>query len=555
MSAFYITTAIEYANGEPHLGHAFEKIGADAIARYRRLRGDDVHLLVGTDDHGLKVARAAHTAGISPREQADRISAAFRRTWDTLGIGYDRFVRTTTPHHATGVRAIIDRILQRHPDAFYERTYEGWYCVGCEAFRTARELDHGRCPTHPVLDIERVAESNWFFRLSAFQEFLADFLRENPAFVQPDTRYNEVLAFVERGLEDVSITRATLDWGIPFPLADRVGRHQAIYVWFDALPSYLTATGFPGEANGVAWPAQVHVVGKDITRFHCVLWPAVLHAAGLPLPERVWAHGFVTSNGARLSKTAGAWIDLDEAITRHGSQALRYFLLREIPFDGDGDFSWARFDSRYSADLANTLGNLTSRVTALVVKYFAAGRVPNRSENADAGCVSDAIEAAEARTAAAIARYVTAFDAFSPREALDAAFDALAAGNELITRTAPWSLAADSARRDDLDRTIEAAVTLLARAAVLLWPVIPSTAEQLWVTLGGPGQVGDRRIDSLGRLRAGGWCVTRAAPLFPRKASSSAKLSCHPEPPGEGSSSSRARALCREPEDSSLRSE
>ena len=516
MSAFYITTAIEYANGEPHLGHAFEKIGADALARYRHLRGDDVHLLVGTDDHGLKVARAAHAAGVSPREQADRISAAFRRTWDTLGVGYDLFVRTTTPHHATGVRAIVDRIIERHPRAFYEKTYEGRYCVGCEAFRTARELEDGRCPTHPALEIERVAESNWFFRLSAFQEFLATFLRRNPGFVQPDARYNEILAFVERGLEDVSITRASLDWGIPFPLADRTGRHQAIYVWFDALPSYLTATGFPGAENGVAWPAQVHVVGKDITRFHCVLWPAVLHAAGLPLPERVWAHGFVTANGARLSKTAGVWIDLDEAIARYGADPLRYFLLREIPFDGDGDFSWARFDSRYNSDLANTLGNLTSRVTALVVRHFAEGRVPRRGEEGGVGVVSDAIQVLEARTTSASARYVAAFDAFRPHQALEAVFDALSSGNELITRTAPWSLAHDPARRADLDRTIETAVTLLARAAVLLWPVIPSTAERLWVTLGGPGRVQDKRIDSVDQLRAAGWRVTQAAPLFPR---------------------------------------
>jgi len=516
MSAFYITTAIEYANGEPHLGHAFEKIGADAIARYHHLHGDDVHLLVGTDDHGAKVARAADAAGIPPRAQADRISAAFRRTWDTLGIGYDLFARTTTPQHGAGVRAIIDRILERHPDAFYEKTYEGRYCVGCEAFRTARELDDGRCPIHPALEIERVAESNWFFRLSAFHEFLATFLRRNPGFVQPGARYNEILAFVERGLDDVSITRASLDWGIPFPLPDRDGRHQAIHVWFDALPSYLTATGFPGAENGVAWPAQVHVVGKDITRFHCVLWPAVLHAAGLPLPERVWAHGFVAANGARLSKTAGVWIDLGEAIARHGPDALRYFLLREIPFDGDGDFSWGRFETRYDADLANTLGNLTSRVTALVVKHFPEGRVPERRENSGAGLVSDAIQAVESRTASAIARYIAAFEAYRPHEALDAVFDALAAGNELITRTAPWTLAGDPARRDELDRTIAAAVTLLGRAAVLLWPVIPSSADRLWATLGGPGRVHDRQIDSLGQLSAAAWRVTRAAPLFPR---------------------------------------
>ena len=237
MSNYYITTAIEYANGEPHLGHAFEKIGADAIARYRRLCGDTVHLLVGTDDHGLKVARAAEAAGVTPREQADGISALFRRAWDTLGIDHARFARTTSAEHVAGVQALIARIIERDPSAFYEREYEGWYCVGCEAFRTERELHDGRCPTHPTLDVERVAESNWFFRLSAYQDFLVDLLKTHSDFVQPASRHNEVLAFVERGVEDVSITRASLDWGIPFPLAARDGRHQVIYVWFDALPS------------------------------------------------------------------------------------------------------------------------------------------------------------------------------------------------------------------------------------------------------------------------------------------------------------------------------
>ncbi len=517
MTAFYITTAIEYANGEPHLGHAFEKIGADAIARYHRLRGEDVRLLVGTDDHGLKVARSAEVAGVSPRHQADRISAHFRRTWDTLGIAYDRFVRTSAADHAVGVTALIERIVARHPDAFYEKAYEGSYCVGCEAFRTGRELESGRCPVHPALTIERVAESNWFFRLSAFQDFLASFLRSNPDFIGPDARYNEILAFVDRGLEDVSITRASLDWGIPFPLADRHGRYQTIYVWFDALPNYLTATGFPHDGGEIAWPAQVHVVGKDITRFHCVLWPAVLHAAGLPLPERVWAHGFVTANGARLSKTAGVWIDLDEAARRYGPDALRYFLLREIPFDADGDFSWSRFDSRYAADLANTLGNLTSRVTALVVKHCVDGRVPVVGD-APAGTsdVSDAIRALEHRCAAALGRYAGAFDSFRPHDALAAVFDALAGGNELLTRVAPWTLAADPSGRGDFDRTILAAVTLLARQAVLLSPAIPTAAERLWQSLGGPGSVHDQRLDDVGGLDPASWRVTRGAPLFPR---------------------------------------
>ena len=516
MSAFYITTAIEYANGEPHLGHAFEKIGADAIARYRRLRGETVRLLAGTDDHGLKVARAAAAAGVTPREQADRISGIFRQTWDTLGISYDRFVRTTAPKHAVGVRTLIERIVERHPDAFYEKAYEGWYCVGCEAFRTARELDAGRCPIHPSLDLERVAESNWFFRLSAHTEWLSTFLRANPEFIQPRSRYNEILTFVDRGLDDVSVTRASLDWGIPFPLTDHDSRHQVIYVWFDALPSYLTATGYPDCGGEITWPAQVHVIGKDITRFHCVLWPAVLRAAGLPLPERVWAHGFVTANGARLSKTAGVWIDLNDAIARHGPDALRYFLLREVPFDGDGDFSWHRFDARYTADLANTLGNLTSRVTALIAKYAAEAQVPCIRDDDHSGYVGEAERDLERRRVDALDRYIAAFETFRLHEALDAVFQVLAAGNEFLTRVAPWTLAKDPERRRDYDRTVAVAVRLLARQAVLLSPFIPTAAGALWRSLGGPGCVSDQRLAEIARIDPTGWRVTHAPPLFPR---------------------------------------
>jgi methionyl-tRNA synthetase len=515
MSAFYITTAIEYANGEPHLGHAFEKIGADAIARYRRLCGDTVHLLVGTDDHGLKVARAASAAGVAPREQADRISALFRHTWDTLGIRYDTFARTTSEDHAAGVNALIARIIQRDPSAFYEREYEGWYCVGCEAFRTERELELGRCPTHPTLEVERVAESNWFFRLSAHRDFLLDLLRTRLDFVQPFSRHNEILAFVERGIEDVSITRASLEWGIPFPVAARDGRHQAIYVWFDALPSYLTSTGWPHGTSEIAWPAQVHVVGKDITRFHCVLWPAVLHAAGLPLPERVWAHGFVRANGARLSKTAGSWIDLDDAVARHGADALRYFLLREIPFDGDGDFSWERLDARYVSDLANTLGNLTSRVTALIARSYD-GRVPARPSTGVPDTVAAEVRTLAERDAEGERRYGGAFEAFLPHDALAAVWETLAAGNEFVTRVAPWRLARDPQHRPALDESLWWLVRTLARQAVLLSPILPVKADELWRTLGGPESVHEQRLATLGELDPGGWHVTPGRVLFPR---------------------------------------
>jgi methionyl-tRNA synthetase len=512
MSAFYITTAIEYANGEPHLGHAFEKIGADAIARFHRLRGDDVRLLVGTDEHGLKVARAAAAAGIAPAEQAERSTARFRATWDTLGIAYDVFARTTDPHHASAVQTLIHRIRERHPDAFYERAYEGRYCVGCEAFKTPYDLAGGRCPVHPTLDVEVVSETNWFFRLSAFAPFLETHLREHPDFVQPASRRNEILALLARGLEDVSITRANLDWGTRFPVASSSGVHQAIYVWFDALPNYLTFGGWPETLAG--WPAQVHVVGKDITRFHGLLWPAILHAAGLPLPEQIWAHGFVTVGGERLSKSDGVTVDLPEAIARHGVDALRHHLLREVPFDGDGDFSWERFDARYAADLANTLGNLASRVTALVARSCAGGVVPS----IDRACIGERERALDDIASRSLERYVAAFEGRRPHRALDAVFETLAAGNEYVTRTAPWTLAKAPARARELHPILGTLVRLLARQAVLLGPAIPGKADALWRALGGPGSVHAQRLAGLAGLDPAGWRVSAGEPLFPRAA-------------------------------------
>ena len=513
---FYITTAIEYANGEPHLGHAFEKVGADAIARFRRLLGHDVRLLVGTDEHGQKVAQAAAVAGVTPRIQAERITAAFRRAWDELGISYTEFSRTTDPRHIAGVLTLIGRIRERDPDAFHERSYEGLYCVGCEGFKTEHNLDAGACPLHPTRPLERVAETNWFFRLSRYQRFLADFLRDHPTFVQPESRRNEVLAFVERGLEDVSITRANLDWGIRFPLAstgDSAGEtHQVVYVWFDALPNYLTAVGYPESGWDAHWPAQCHVVGKDITRFHCALWPAILHAAGLPQPEQIWIHGFVSADGKRLSKSEGVWVDLRDAIDRFGPDALRYYLLREIPFDGDGDFSWERLDARYTADLANTLGNLVSRVSALVARHCPHGLVPSAPARPDH--VEE--QELERREELGLREYVDAFTGNRPHRGLAAVWDVLADANGFVTRAAPWALAADPAQRATFERTLVLLIRLLARQTVLLSPALPGKAEEIWNTLGGPGSVHDQRIAGLRALDPTGWRVRKSAPLFPK---------------------------------------
>jgi len=510
VSRYYLTTAIDYANGAPHIGHAYEKIGADAIARYRRLRGDDVHFLIGMDEHGQKVEQTAAQQGVTPQALVDTLAETFSAMWDRLGISRDQFIRTTDPMHKEGVRALIERIFERSPDDFYEKAYEGWYCVGCESFKQVAEIVDGKCVLHPTRTLEWVEERNWFFRLSRYEAFLRTHLATHPEFLQPESRRNEMLALIDRGLEDVSASRSRLKWGIPFPRPLSTGEPQTTYVWFDALPNYLTATGFPEGNWSACWPAQLHIVGKDITRFHTIIWPAMLKAAELPLPERVWGHGFVLLGGERFSKSAGVRLDLDEAIGRFGADAFRYFLLREIPFDADGSFSWERFEERYNSDLANAWGNLASRVIAMVEKYRD-GVVP-------AGVPDEA----DRNDAADIAAYHAAMDGtrgFLLHEALQRAMACVARGNEYAQASQPWALAkgADEASRMKLDAVLSSLVRQLARQAILLAPFMPAKAQALWQQLGAPGKVADQRFADLQSLDATGWTVSKGESLFPRE--------------------------------------
>ncbi len=341
--AFYITTAIDYANGDPHLGHALEKIGADAIARWHRLRGEPVRFLMGMDEHGQKVFQAAQAAGQHPQEWVDGISERFETTWHRLHCAHDDWMRTTEPRHATGVQALLTRIMERHPEDIFQGEYEGLYCVGCEEFKQGGQLVDGRCPEHPGRDLVPTRERNTFFRLSAYRDRVLAMLEANDSFkVEPAHRRNELLAVLREGLQDISISRSRLPWGIPFPGSD----DETVYVWFDALINYLSATGFPEAGWDDIWPADLHVVGKGITRFHCIIWPAMLLAAELPLPGAVWAHGYVQWGGAKVSKSEGAAVLLDDVIERHGADALRFFLLREVGFSNDGDFTLATASCR-----------------------------------------------------------------------------------------------------------------------------------------------------------------------------------------------------------------
>ncbi len=506
MAKYFLTTAIDYATADPHQGHAFEKIGADAIARYHRLRGDDVHFLIGMDEHGQKVAQTAAERKVSPQELVDAVAESSEEIWQQLEISFDQFIRTTDPAHKNGVRQLIERIFENSPDDFYEKSYEGWYCVGCEEFKQDDEIADGKCIIHPTRTLEWVAEQNWFFRLSAYTDRIRTLLQKED-FLQPKSRRNEMLSLVDSGLQDISASRSRFSWGVPFPRKGSSGDTQTTYVWFDALPNYLTATGFPSPDYDKLWPADLHVIGKDITRFHAVIWPAMLMAAGLEVPKRIWVHGWVLVGGARVSKSAGGNLKLRDAIAEYGADAFRYFLLREVPFDGDGNFSWERFEERYNADLANALGNLASRTISMVDRYCG-GTVPKGKRNE--------VDAADAKDLEA---YHASMGprGFLLHDALKAVWQTVARGNEYVDRQAPWKLAKDPEKRAELEATLATLVRQLARQAVYLFPFMPQKAEELWQALGGRDPIAKLTFAKLDNLDPAGWNVRKGTPLFPKR--------------------------------------
>ena len=513
---FYLTTAIDYANGDPHFGHALEKIGADVIARAHRQMGEHVHFMIGMDEHGQKVAQTAAARGMAPQEFTDQVAAQFRSMWQSLSISFDQFMRTTDGAHKSGVRALIKRIAESSPDDFYEKEYEGWYCVGCELFKRADEIADEKCVLHPTRELQWTRERNWFFRLSKYQTFLQNLIEGRPDFIQPESRRNEILGLLAQGLEDISITRSKLAWAIPFPIASTSSEPQGTWVWFDALPNYLTATGYPAKGWKDRWPAQLHIVGKDITRLHCVVWPAMLQAAELPLPERVWAHGFISFGGERFSKSAGVKIELADEIARFGPDALRYFLMREVPFDGDGSFSVERFEAVYTSELANGFGNLASRAIAMIEKYRA-GVVP-----AGAPSTLDTDDAADVQ---AVVAALDGSRGYLCHEAVEAIVRMTVRANLFIQQSQPWAVAKDEARAGELDGILAALARALARQAVVLSPFMPTKAEALWTQLGAPGTAGGTTFAALAALDASGWRVTKRDGLFPRPEQPPAKAS------------------------------
>ena len=461
---FFLTTAIDYVNSRPHLGTAYEKITADVIARDRRLNGFETRFVMGNDEHSQNVFRRARELGEDPITYCDRMEQVFREVWKRLDVSFDDFIRTTEPRHRAGVQRLVERC--RDAGDIYEGVYEGWYCVGCEAFKQEKDLVDGLCPIH-FTKPDWIREKNYFFRLSKYQQPLLDHYAANPTFIQPDVRRNEILRLVESGLEDISVSRAGQSWGIPLPFDPE----SVVYVWFDALINYASAVGF-GTDDALFekwWPADLHIVGKDITRFHCVIWPAMLMSAGLAVPRQVFGHGWVHLKGVRMSKSLGTVVDPLDAADRLGADPLRLYLVKEIPYGGDGDFSWERFEERYNVDLANNLGNLVSRVTAMADKYrqlrveptsLGSGRLQSVATEAAAG-------------------YRAAMDRFALHEGAAAAFRLIDATNEFIAESQPWVLARDAANADRLSQILYDAAEAVRVAAVLLSPVMPGSCAEI----------------------------------------------------------------------------
>jgi methionyl-tRNA synthetase len=502
VTRYYLTTAIDYVNSRPHLGTAYEKIAADVIARYKRLAGVETRFVMGNDEHSQNVFRKAAEEGLDPLAYCDRMEDEFRATWRSLNISFDDFIRTTEPRHRVGVTAIAARL--HAAGDIYEGRYEGWYCIGCEAFKQEKDLVNERCPLHPRTALEWISEKNHFFRLSTYRDRLLEHLTAHPGFVQPAIRRNEIVRLLEGGLEDISISRAGQAWGIPLPFDPG----SVVYVWFDALVNYASAVGL-GTDDALFerwWPADLHVIGKDITRFHAVIWPAMLMAAGLPLPRQIFGHGFMTVNGQRMSKSLGTAIDPAEAAARFGPDPLRLYLAKEIAFGADGDFSWERYDERYNVDLANNLGNLVSRVSAMASRYCGGRLRP-------AGVTAGRLATLGDEAAAA---YRRAMDGLAIHEGIAAAFSLVDATNEFIAQTSPWTLAKDPARAADLQQTLFDAAEAIRLAAVMLTPVMPDSAAEILRRVG--AREATVRLDRDGSWRTAGERVfAEGGALWPRK--------------------------------------
>lgn len=508
-NTFYITTPIYYPSGNLHIGHAYTTVAGDAMARYKRLRGYDVMYLTGTDEHGQKIQRKAKELGLSPQEYVDDIVKGIKELWEKLDISYDDFIRTTETRHKKIVEKIFQQLLDQ--DDIYLDVYEGWYCTPCESFFTERQLDNGNCPDcgRPV---EKVTEESYFFKMSKYVDRLLAFYEENPHFIQPDSRKNEMINnFIKPGLEDLAVSRTTFDWGVKVPGDPK----HVIYVWIDALTNYITALGYGSEDDTKYqkyWPADVHLVGKEIVRFHTIYWPIMLMALDLPLPKKVFAHGWLLMKDGKMSKSKGNVVDPVTLIDRYGLDALRYYLLREVPFGADGVFTPEGFVERINFDLANDLGNLLNRTIAMINKYFD-GVIPTYQ-----GSITPFDDSLRVMNETTVQKYDEAMEKMEFSIALSSVWQLISRTNKYIDETEPWKLAKAEEKRDELASVMVHLADTLRRVAILLKPFLTQAPNKILRQLNVTADdlTSWESLVNFGQLPEGLTVVKKGEPIFPR---------------------------------------